>query len=189
MWRYGWEPLIVSHHLVKIGDNKHNGSKDIMFFIFHAIKSNDTLLVGAPQSKSTSWQRGGHKHCGSGGMFFLSLDLGRPRAQRVMWLYGWKPHVVSHHSAKFGVRRHCANGDETFLLFKEQDFTCSLKSASTVCFWSKWHVALTHTEFQNLGITICHTNKSHISHTRLQQQQNKNKETIVSSVFKFTVEK
>ena len=37
--------------------------------------------------------------------------LSLSRDQKVMWLYGWEPTVVSHHPAKFGGHRHCDSGD------------------------------------------------------------------------------
>ena len=40
--------------------------------------------------------------------------------------------MVSYHSAKFGGHGHCSIGDITFLVFEEQDSTCSLKFVITV---------------------------------------------------------
>ena len=61
------------------------------------------------------WQHpnkfGNHRYSNSGDVFNLSGDLTWPHLWQFMWIYGWKPLIVSHHLALFG----CASGDTKYL--------------------------------------------------------------------------
>ena len=51
---------------------------------------------------------------------FLVCHVVSKDKQKVMWLYGWEPPMVSHHSTKFGDHRCCGSGD-IFLVVEEKD--------------------------------------------------------------------
>ena len=44
-------------------------------------------------------------------LFIMSCDLTRSSNQRVMWLYGWKPFIVSQHYDKYGDHKHHRSGN------------------------------------------------------------------------------
>ena len=54
----------------------------------------------------------------------MPRDFEVPCNQRIMWLYGWEPLIVSHSPAKFGGHGHCGSGD-LFLVVEEEDSRCS----------------------------------------------------------------
>ena len=61
----------------------------------------------------------------------LSRDFPRPRDQRVMWLYRWKPLIVSYHPVMFGGHRHCGSGyinisANTVILPQMQEIRCCI---------------------------------------------------------------
>ena len=94
-------------------------------------------------------------------MVFLIL-----RDQRVMWLYGWEPLIVSHHCAKFIGHRRCGSGDIKFLVVEEEDSRRS-------CCLSLKDIAWKHMAY--------HINYSDPGLTHLKQQFEKNmKLTFVS---------
>ena len=66
-----------------------------------------TLWDGCTNFMSPPAKFVGHRHCDSGDGMFLIFQVTRPRDQRIMCLYGWKPLKSSNHSAKFVARRHC----------------------------------------------------------------------------------
>ena len=39
MWLYEWEPLMVSHHPTKFGDDRHCDSGDVMFLVLEGQNS------------------------------------------------------------------------------------------------------------------------------------------------------
>ena len=73
----------VSHHPVKIGDNKHSGSEDVFNLSRErAMRFNkkDSLKVCHHTAKF-----GGYRHCGwKYNALSFSLDFKRPRDQRVI---------------------------------------------------------------------------------------------------------
>ena len=55
----------------------------------------------------------------------MPRDLARPRDQRIKWLYGWEPFMISYYPFRLGGHRYCDSGDMIFLAVEGQDSTCS----------------------------------------------------------------
>ena len=58
--------------------------------------------------------------------------------QSVTWLFEWAPFILSHHPAKFGVRRPCESGDITSLIYHVT--TCLM--FHVICGWGFPHPML-----------------------------------------------
>ena len=80
----------------------------------HTIEVSHDFLGGA--SSSAPYQV-------LGAMGLLNVEINRfrfvtwPRDQYVTWLCEWDSLILSHHPAKFGVRRLCESGNITFFYF------------------------------------------------------------------------
>ena len=61
-------------------------------------------------------------------VFSLSRDIARPRDQKFILLYGYKPVKVSHHPTKVDGHKHCGSGDIMVLI-------CLLISQDIVVKW------------------------------------------------------
>ena len=96
------------------------------------------------------------------------------RDQRVMWLYGWEPLIVSHHCAKLISHGRCGSGDIKFLVVEEEDSRRS-------CCLSLKDIAWKHTTY--------HINNSDPRLAHLNQQLEKNMKTTFVCPSKNTDQK
>ena len=126
-----WVVPKVNHYPAKPGGHRHYSSGDIMVLVCqtnlqdHLTKGSSNSMGRSPSRQVTI--RPSLTAIGTQVMeiyFSLSRDLARPRDQRVMLLYRWKPLFLSRHPAEFGSHKNSSSRD-MFLVVEEQDFTCS----------------------------------------------------------------
>ena len=77
-----------------------------------------------------------------------------------MWLYGWQPLMVSHHSEKFDGHRHCGSVYMIILVVEEEHSRWS-------CFNHNYCLSLKDMTWKH---TAYYINSSNLDHTCLKQQ-------------------
>ena len=87
---------------------------EIWRFLFFTRRHNLSVTWGPSSWISTVPSFGDHEPVNMEAKHFWFFT--RPRNRCVTWLCRWGFHVVSYHSAKFGVHRPCESGDITFLI-------------------------------------------------------------------------
>ena len=117
VWLCVWWLLIISHHLVKFGNYKSCGNRDVTFFIHHVIIVLCDHCGWRPLIRHDPVKFNGHRPHGSRNIMLFVC----PVTSVTMWLKGmllcrfWFL-VISHHPVKFGGQESRKSGDIAFFI-------------------------------------------------------------------------
>ena len=134
VWLYGWDPLTISHHLIRLATSRIGDMLYLICTWLHMLmllKSNGTfgpcMILWLKSNRTFECKLltvchypakiGGCRHCDSGDMFIICNLTSRTIVYKVP-CDSVKPLIISHHSVKFGGYSNCDKGNISQLIYQ-----------------------------------------------------------------------